>query len=175
MKPRLSSAVRAQTQNLLCARLEAVPSAASRKEAPAKPEPKAAEFFAANQSPDRTEREPAHQAPAEESAAGLSPVLVLRKALQNWISSNLQVFAAVSRWLLSLRKTNGNGKRLYVSETISLGEKRFVAVLHVDGEQFLIGGGGDNLSLLASLQNPGAQSGFSLAIKQAEQDRESIR
>jgi hypothetical protein len=42
-------------------------------------------------------------------------------------------------------------KRLHVSETISLGEKRFVAIVNVEGREFLIGGGVSGMSLLAQL------------------------
>jgi flagellar biogenesis protein FliO len=42
-------------------------------------------------------------------------------------------------------------KRLRVSETVSLGEKRFVAIVSVEGREFLIGGGASGLSLLAHL------------------------
>jgi hypothetical protein len=42
-------------------------------------------------------------------------------------------------------------KRLRVSETISLGEKRFVAIVAVEGREFLIGGGVSGISLLAQL------------------------
>lgn len=42
-------------------------------------------------------------------------------------------------------------KSLRVSETVSLGEKRFVAVVQVDGQKFLIGGSASSVSLLAEL------------------------
>ena len=42
-------------------------------------------------------------------------------------------------------------KRLHVAETISLGEKRFVAIVKVEGQEFLIGGGVSGMSLLAEL------------------------
>lgn len=42
-------------------------------------------------------------------------------------------------------------KRLRVAETISLGEKRFVAIVSVEGQEFLIGGGSAGMSLLAQL------------------------
>jgi flagellar biogenesis protein FliO len=38
-----------------------------------------------------------------------------------------------------------------VTSSVSLGEKRFVAVVQVDGLQFLVGGGASNVSLLAQL------------------------
>jgi flagellar biogenesis protein FliO len=40
---------------------------------------------------------------------------------------------------------------LQVTSSVSLGEKRFVAVVQVDGLQFLVGGGASNVALLAQL------------------------
>ena len=48
-------------------------------------------------------------------------------------------------------------KRLRVSETVTLGEKRFVAILSVEGREFLIGGGPSGVSLLANL-GPASES-----------------
>lgn len=45
-------------------------------------------------------------------------------------------------------------KRLRVSETVALGEKRFVAIVSVEGREFLIGGGTSGVSLLAHLGSP---------------------
>jgi len=42
-------------------------------------------------------------------------------------------------------------KRLRVSETVSLGEKRFVALVCVEGREFLIGGGSSGVSMLTPL------------------------
>ncbi len=42
-------------------------------------------------------------------------------------------------------------RRLRVSETISLGDKRFVSVVDVDGTSFLIGGGAGGVVLLTPL------------------------
>jgi flagellar biogenesis protein FliO len=42
-------------------------------------------------------------------------------------------------------------RRLRVAETISLGEKRFVALICVEGREFLVGGGASGVSLLAQL------------------------
>jgi hypothetical protein len=42
-------------------------------------------------------------------------------------------------------------KQMRVAETISLGEKRFVSVIHVDGQKFLIGGGAQGVTLLTEL------------------------
>jgi hypothetical protein len=46
---------------------------------------------------------------------------------------------------------HSSSKRLQVAETVSLGEKRFVAVIRVDGREFLVGGGATNVALLTQL------------------------
>lgn len=48
--------------------------------------------------------------------------------------------------------TRGVSRRLAVAETLSLGEKRFVSILTVDGEQFLVAGSPSNIVLLAKLE-----------------------
>ena len=55
-------------------------------------------------------------------------------------------------WLW-LQKSNkfSTAKQLRVAETISLGDKRFVSLIHVDGQKFLIGGGSAGVSLLTQL------------------------
>jgi len=71
----------------------------------------------------------------------------------------------------------GASRRLKVAETVSLGEKRFVSILQVDGEQFLVGGSASNIVLLAKLDRSGAgafENVFSLvgsAIGTGEPDR----
>ena len=54
-------------------------------------------------------------------------------------------------WIQARRAANSTAKRLSVATSVSLGEKRFVAVIQVDGRQFLIGGGSTNVALLAQL------------------------
>ncbi|MGA2651811.1 MAG: flagellar biosynthetic protein FliO [Terracidiphilus sp.] len=44
-------------------------------------------------------------------------------------------------------------KRLRVAENIPLGEKRFVALVTVDGREFLIGGGASGVSLLSQWES----------------------
>ncbi|MGA2534415.1 MAG: flagellar biosynthetic protein FliO [Terracidiphilus sp.] len=43
-------------------------------------------------------------------------------------------------------------KPLRVSDSVSLGDKRFVAIVHADGHKFLIGGGSAGVSLLTQLE-----------------------
>jgi flagellar biogenesis protein FliO len=55
------------------------------------------------------------------------------------------------RWLQARKVARSSTKRLRVAETVSLGEKRFVAVVQVDGRHFLLAGGPTNIALLAQL------------------------
>jgi hypothetical protein len=59
-------------------------------------------------------------------------------------------------------------KRLRLSETLPLGEKRFVALVSVEGREFLIGGGASGVSMLAQLDK-GTESGkgFSSNVNKA--------
>jgi len=62
-----------------------------------------------------------------------------------------KVFLTLCGWIEVQNSSRSSAKRLRVAETVSLGEKRFVAVVHVDGLQFLVGGSSNNVSLLAQL------------------------
>ena len=46
-------------------------------------------------------------------------------------------------------------RRLRLSETLSLGEKRFLAVVQFQRQEFLVGGTGNSIALLARLDPPG--------------------
>ncbi len=50
-------------------------------------------------------------------------------------------------------------KRLRVSETVSLGEKRFVALVRVEDREFLIGGGSSGVSMLTALETSRGSAG----------------
>jgi flagellar biogenesis protein FliO len=56
------------------------------------------------------------------------------------------------KWIMQHVKVQQARKNLRVCESVSLGEKRFVAVVQVDEERFLIGGSSDSVSLLSRLQ-----------------------
>jgi flagellar biogenesis protein FliO len=43
-------------------------------------------------------------------------------------------------------------RRLRVCETLSLGERRFLAIIEFERQEFLVGGSGNSLELLARLQ-----------------------
>jgi len=67
--------------------------------------------------------------------------------------------------------TRGVSRRLRVAETVSLGEKRFVSIVQVDGEQFLIGGTPANVVLLAKLEaKPETLGSFGSVFARAESE-----
>ena len=49
-------------------------------------------------------------------------------------------------------------KQLRLVETVPLGEKRFVAIIHAQGRKYLVGGGTSGVALLTSLDAPASQS-----------------
>jgi len=49
-----------------------------------------------------------------------------------------------------------SARRLRLSETLSLGEKRFLAVVQFQQQEFLVGGTGSSIALLARLSGPEA-------------------
>jgi flagellar biogenesis protein FliO len=49
-----------------------------------------------------------------------------------------------------------SARRLRLSETLSLGEKRFLAVVQFQQQEFLVGGTGSSIALLARLNGPEA-------------------
>ena len=81
----------------------------------------------------------------------LRPLAQLLRHVRRLARSLVDSTSPVSR---GMRRLQGHGRRLQIAETVQLGEKRFVAILRVDGEQFLIGGSATGVSLLTSL--PGA-------------------
>lgn len=58
------------------------------------------------------------------------------------------LFTRVVSWLNANRSTP---KRLRVLETVTLGDKRLVAVIQAEGRRFLVGGGPSGVSLLTPL------------------------
>lgn len=68
----------------------------------------------------------------------------------------------------NLRLLQAKQRRLRVSETVQLGDKRFVSIVEVDGRSFLIGGSTSNVVLLTKLdENPAATSTFETMLGQA--------
>jgi hypothetical protein len=60
-------------------------------------------------------------------------------------------FGLLGKALSWFRTRATASQHLRLAETVSLGEKRFVAIIHVEGRKFLIGGGTAGVSLLTQL------------------------
>lgn len=87
--------------------------------------------------------------------AGMPAVtsLSVQRALNGLRKSVLGVWGQIQRLCKGVLTIQGS-RRLKVAETVSLGEKRFVSILHVDGEQFLLGGSVSSVVVLARLEQP---------------------
>jgi len=72
-----------------------------------------------------------------------------------------RIFAVVTEHVAGVHKSlkrRRSARRLRLSETLSLGEKRFLAVVQFQHQEFLVGGTGNSIALLARLDAPGATS-----------------
>ncbi len=63
-------------------------------------------------------------------------------------------------------------KNLQVCESVSLGEKRFLAVVHVDQARLLIGGSATSVALLARLDSAAS---FSTSLKESSEAVPDLR
>ncbi len=82
--------------------------------------------------------------PAEAGSRSLPTV-------ENWGQGLLVNTWSALKWIMRRAKAQQSRKNLRICETVSLGEKRFVAVVQVDEERFLIGGSASAVSLLTRL------------------------
>ena len=65
----------------------------------------------------------------------------------------------------------GKSRRMRVSETVNLGEKRFVSLVEIDGVSLLIGGGSGSVQLLRQLNEDAAPRSFESEIESAWRKR----
>jgi flagellar biogenesis protein FliO len=97
----------------------------------------------------------------------LQPVGEKTRPLPNiavWSRTLLHHTWSILKWIMLRAKEQQTRKNLRICETVSLGEKRFVAVVQVDDERFLIGGSSSAVSLLTRLQETKA---FAAALEQS--------
>ena len=78
-----------------------------------------------------------------------------------WVLRTLSVAGSYLRGILaalvaqaSKIQVRKHKKRLRICESVPLGDKRFLAVIQVDDQQFLLGGSSTSISLLAQLEKP---------------------
>jgi len=69
----------------------------------------------------------------------------------DWSHALLSKAWSALKWIMQRATAQQARKNLRICETLSLGEKRFVAVVQVDEERFLIGGSSSSVSLLTRL------------------------
>jgi hypothetical protein len=79
-------------------------------------------------------------------------------AISRTVTNATGLLSSAWQWIQAHQANRSNTKRLQVATTVSLGEKRFVAVIEIDGQQFLVGGGATNVALLAQLDSGGSFS-----------------
>jgi flagellar biogenesis protein FliO len=78
------------------------------------------------------------------------PLLSL-PAVGHWSHALLLRTSSALKWIMQRVRAQQARRNLRVCENVSLGDKRFVAVVQVDEERFLIGGSSSSVSLLARL------------------------
>lgn len=80
------------------------------------------------------------------------PLSVLNdEASLNALRGHTGLLSRAWGWIQARQVARSSTRRLRVAETVSLGDKRFVAVVQVDGRHFLLAGGPTNIVLLAQL------------------------
>jgi flagellar biogenesis protein FliO len=102
-----------------------------------------------------------HASPASAAQNSLpSPELPALPTAFPWRRTALAALATARRawvlaspWVRRFAPGAAGQRKLRVVETVSLGDKRFAAVLDVDGKRFLIGGGAGTVSLLTALDS----------------------
>lgn len=72
-------------------------------------------------------------------------------ALETPAGNMLSFFTATLRRLLAGAVPHRRERSLRLRESLSLGEKRFLAVVQFEQQQFLVGGAGSSISLLTQL------------------------
>jgi flagellar biogenesis protein FliO len=87
----------------------------------------------------------------EATAASPEQQTFLQALALQW-AGLLRILTRTWTWTQQKLKSHQIRKRLRVCESVSLGEKRFIAVIQVDGEQFLVGGSSSSVSTLAHLE-----------------------
>ena len=90
------------------------------------------------------------------SIAPIPRAPIQRAPLPQPEESKLEVTPAglLSRVFSWLRGGAVAPKKLHLTETVALGEKRFVAIIHAEGRKYLVGGGSAGVALLTKLDEP---------------------
>jgi flagellar biogenesis protein FliO len=79
----------------------------------------------------------------------------------------------IGLWERALRLSRRSPRRLRLCESLPLGERRFVAVIEIDGARFLLGGTPSSLVLLSRLTDSGGQENEAEARSEARPEYRS--
>lgn len=113
-------------------------------------------------------------APSFAEETGFAPLSIFEEPLRSAIPATPLLRAW--RWLRGagrMRLLQVKQRRLRVTETVSLGEKRFVSIVEVDGTSLLIGGSTASVALLKQLDERPTTPSFRGALQTAWQDGRS--
>jgi|SRR5271169_3297368 len=72
-------------------------------------------------------------------------------ALTSWGRHLAATASFLFHWMQKTRRAQLDSKRLRVCESVSLGDKRAIFLVQVDGRRFLLGGAPTSISMLAQL------------------------
>lgn len=107
-----------------------------------------------------------HLKQATNHAAGYQPLMPAQRGI---VTSAIRLFHAGCGWFERARAAQSAARRMRVRETISLGDKRFVSILQVDGQQFLVGSSAASVQLLAQLDSkPGGAVEGDVEVQERE-------
>jgi transcriptional regulator of heat shock response len=107
------------------------------------------------------ERTPKTRKPAIRKRSSRAKALKkFRKSLNRIVADLTQELSSLFSKVRRYVRVQPKKKNLLVCETVSLGEKRFVAVVQFENERFLVGGSNASISLLSRLENVPAQPAF---------------
>lgn len=109
-------------------------------------------------------------------------VLAVTEPSQNW-NDRIGALLGTARWaILRAVQTASCGmrarrktKRLELCDTVSLGDKRFIAVIQFEGERFLVGGAAQSVSMLARLSSSTAAPDFAAVLGHCESQALTIQ
>ena len=85
--------------------------------------------------------------------------------IRRLVARPIELISKAWKWVCQQQVSRSNVSRLRLENSISLGQKRFAAVIEVQGMRFLVGGGPSNVELLARLDN---DAGFSKVLDQTK-------
>ncbi len=92
--------------------------------------------------------------------AGAERFQQLARSVRQTFLPFVRHFIATLCWVRKNVRVTRSVKRMRISESVGLGDKRIVALLEIDGQSFLIGASSNSVSLLAEMKPNPSTSDF---------------